>query len=155
MKVERVKIQRAKDPVKFEAYLADQWNLPTKVKKCVVQNPDSEQEQPQATTSAVFEQVVEAAKLMEENQMLKDRLAFVKAEYIKVKNENLKMNNRMHLFNIKTVNQKLKRKDKSIASWISKYRAAKAKLKTMSKLKMQNQELTEELPRLKIAKQTK
>ena len=58
----------------------------------------------------------------------------------------------MHLFNRKTINQKLKRKDKSIASWISKYRSAKAKLKTMSKLKMQNQEPSGELRRLKRAK---
>ena len=152
VKVERVKMQRAKDPVKLGAYLADQLKLPTNVKKCVVKNPDSKQEQPKATISAVFEQVVETAKLVEENQTLKDRLAFVKAEYIKVKNENLKMKHRIQLFNRKTINQTLKRKDKSIASWISKYRSAKAKLKNVSKLQMQNQELRDELHRLKTAK---
>ena len=63
------------------------------------------------------------------------------------------MKHRMQLFNRKTINQTLKRNDKSIiASWISKYRSAKAKLKNVSKLQMQNQELRDELHRLKTAK---
>ena len=67
VKVERVKMQRAKDPVKLEAYFADQLKLPTIVKKRVVQNPDSKQEQPKATIY-LFEQVAETAKLVEENR---------------------------------------------------------------------------------------
>ena len=84
VKCERTKFRTSRDPVKYQNVLESQFKLPSDINKHVIKKPASQSaasvesqslmQEPKQTTSAIFEDLENKAKLAETTKLLQDRL---------------------------------------------------------------------------------